>query len=149
MADLVTNIAKGRFIHYATLPGTTDSLIAVVLEAADLETDDALQDYDTLAALLGGNSNEQTDMGRKTLTNVQVNVDDTGNTASFDADDITWTAASGDPTGKLVICYKPETSSADSAIIPLTLHDFTVTPDGTDITAQIDSDGLAVAENPS
>jgi len=147
MANLVTNIAKGRFIHYASLPAASDSLIAVVLEAADLESDDVLQDYDTLAALLGGDSNEQTDMGRKTLAGVTVTVDDTGNTASFDADDITWTAATGDPTGKLVVCYKPDTSSTDADIIPLTIHDFTVTPDGTDITAQIDSDGLAVAEN--
>lgn len=147
MANLVTNIAKGRFIHYASLPAASDSLIAVVLEAADLESDDVLQDYDTLAALLGGASTEQTDMGRKTLTNVTVNVDDTANTASFDADDITWTAATGDPTGKLVICYKPDTSSTDADIIPLTIHDFAVTPDGTDITAQIDADGLAVAEN--
>jgi len=150
MADLVTNVAKGRFIHYASLPGTDDALIAVVLEATGLETDDALQDYDTLQALLAGASNEQTDMGRKTLSNVQVTVDDTGNSASFDAGDITWTAATGDPTGKLVICYDPDTTGGDdSSIIPLTIHDFTVTPDGTDITVQFDSDGVAVAENPS
>jgi hypothetical protein len=148
MADLVTNIAKGRFIHYASLPGTNDGLVAVVLEASGVESDDALQDYDTLAALLAGASAEQTTMGRKPLTNVTVTVDDTGNTASFDADDVTWTAAAGNATGKLVICYDPDTTTGDdTTLIPLTIHDFAVTPDGTDITAQIDSDGLAVAEN--
>lgn len=150
MADLATNIAKGRFIHYATLPGTNDGLVAVVLEAAGLESDDALQDYDTLSALLAGASNEQTTMGRKPLTNVTVAVDDTANTASFDADDITWTAAAGAATGKLVICYDPDTTTGDdTTLIPLTIHDFAVTPDGTDITAQIDAAGLAVAENPA
>jgi len=150
MADLVTNIAKGRFIHYASLPGSDDALIAVVLEASGLATDDVLQDFDTLGALLAGTSTEQTDMGRKTLTGVTVDVDDTANEASFDADDITWTAATGNATGKLVICYDPDTTGGtDADLIPLTIHDFAVTPDGTDITAQIDADGLAVAENPA
>lgn len=149
MADLVTNIGKGRFIYYASLPASDDALIAVVLESDGLATDDVLQDFDTLSALLAGDSTEQETMGRKTLSNVTVTVDDTGNTASFDADDITWTAATGNATGKLVICYDPDTTGGDdTTIIPLTIHDFAVTPDGTDITAQIDSDGLAVAEDP-
>lgn len=147
MANLVTNIGKGRFVYYAGLPAATDSLIAVVLEATGLESDDLLQDYDDLAALIAGASNEQTTMGRKTLTGVTVNVNDTANTASIDCDDITWTAATGNATGKLVVCYSPATGSADSAIIPLTLHDFSVTPDGTDITVQINAAGLATAAN--
>lgn len=147
MANLVTNIGKGRFVYYAGLPAATDSLIAVVLEATGLEADDALQDYDDLAALIAGASNEQTTMGRKTLTTVTVNVNDTANTAAIDCDDITWTAATGNATGKLVVCYVPSTGAADSAIIPLTLHDFSVTPDGTDITVQINAAGLATAAN--
>lgn len=151
MADLVTNVAKGRFISYAAQAEASpanEGLIAVVLEATGLEADAALQDHDTLAALLAGSSNEQTTMGRKTLSGVTVTVDDTANTAAFDAADITWTAATGNATGKLVICYDPDTTGgADSALIPLTLHDFAVTPDGTDITAQIAAAGLAVAEN--
>lgn len=151
MADLVSNIAKGRFISYAALAeasAANEGLVAVVLEATGLEADAALQDHDTLAALLAGSSNEQTTMGRKTLTGVTVTVDDTGNAASFNCDDVTWTAATGNATGKLIICYDPDTTGgADSALIPLTLHDFSVTPDGTDITAQIDAAGLAVAEN--
>ncbi|MFJ2292100.1 hypothetical protein ACIOG7_10365 [Streptomyces sp. NPDC087894] len=148
MADLVTNIAKGRFLYYAGLPATNDALIAVVLEASGLEADDALQDYDTLSTLLAGASNEQTTMGRKTLTSVVVAVNDTSNTANFDAADITWTGASGSATGKLVVCYDPDTTTGtDADLIPLTIHDFAVTPDGTDITAQIDAAGLAVAEN--
>ena len=83
MANLVTNIGKGRFVYYAGLPAATDSLIAVVLEATGLEADDALQDYDDLAALIAGASNEQTTMGRKTLANVTVNVNDSANTASI------------------------------------------------------------------
>lgn len=147
MANLVTNIGKGRFVYYAGLPAADDSLVAVVLEATGLESDDALQDYDDLAALLAGASNEQTTMGRKTLANVTVNVNDTANTASVDCDDVTWTAATGNPTGKLVVCYKPTAAATDAQVIPLTLHDFSVTPDGTDITVQINAAGLATAAN--
>lgn len=146
MANKVTNIGKGRFVYYATLPLTNDALIAVVLEATGLEADDALQDYDDLAALLAGASNEQTTMGRKTLTGVTVTVNDTTNVASVDVADITYTAATGNATGKLVICYDPDTTGGtDSTLIPLTLHDFSVTPDGTDITIQIDTAGIATS----
>ncbi|QJD53958.1 hypothetical protein SEA_GALACTICA_10 [Streptomyces phage Galactica] len=147
MANLVTNIGKGRFVYYAGLPAADDSLVAVVLEATGLESDDALQDYDDLASLLAGASNEQITMGRKTLVNVTVNVNDAANSASIDCDDITWTAATGNATGKMVICYKPTASATDAQMIPLTLHDFSVTPDGTDITVQINAAGLATAAN--
>ncbi|MFF7553571.1 hypothetical protein ACFZA9_11875 [Streptomyces olivaceus] len=150
MADLVTNIGKGRHVYYAAQAqaGTGGAqLVAVVLEATGLESDDALQDYDTLAALLAGASNEQATMGRKDLPGVTVTVDDTGNAASWTAGDLVWTDATGNATGKIVICYDPTGSSADGALIPLTLHDFAVTPDGTSITASVDADGLAVSEN--
>ena len=146
MANKVTNIGKGRFVYYATLPAAADAFIAVVLEAAGLEADDALQDYDDLAAMLAAANNEQTTMGRKTLTGVTVTVNDTTNVASVDVADITWLAATGNATGKLVICYDGYTGAGtDAIIIPLTIHDFSVTPDGTDITVQIDSAGIATS----
>ncbi|TXL91585.1 hypothetical protein [Streptomyces sp. IB2014 016-6] len=149
MADLVNNISKGRFVHYgATAQAGTGGakLVAVVLAAAGLGTDDQLQDAATLTAVLAV-ATEQTTMGRKTLSGVTAAVNNTANTASIDAADVTWTAAGGAATGKLVICFDPTGSSADGALVPLTVHDFAVTPDGTDITAQISVDGLAVAQN--
>jgi hypothetical protein len=149
MANVVTNIGKGRFAYYATLPATNDALIAVVLEATGLESDDALQDYDNLSLLLAGASNEQTTMGRKTLTSVTSTQNDVANTASIDCADVTWTAATGNATGKLVVCYNPDTTAGanDTAVIPLTMHDFAVSPDGTDITVQIDAAGLATSSD--
>lgn len=149
MTDLITNIGKGRHVYYAAQAeaGGGPVLTAVVLEATGLEADDTLQDYDTLSALLAGASNEQSTMGRKDLSNVTVTVDDTDNTASWTADDIVWANATGNATGKIVICYDPTGSSADSALIPLTLHDFAVTPDGTTITADVGTDGLAVSSD--
>ncbi|MFE0036834.1 hypothetical protein [Streptomyces sp. NPDC059015] len=148
MADVVANCAKGRILYYASLPAANDGLVAVPLEAAGLPSDDVLQDYDTLADLLAGAANEQTSMGRVALTGVVVTVNDTANTASFDVNDLAWPLATGSPTGKLVICYDPDTTGGnDSTLIPLTLHDFTVTPDGTDIIARVHADGVSVESN--
>ncbi|QCR49812.1 hypothetical protein [Streptomyces sp. SGAir0924] len=150
MADLVTNIGKGRHVYYAAQAqaGTGGAVLrAVVLEAAGLEGDDALQDYDTLAALLAGASNEQTTMGRKALTGVTVTVDDVGNKASWTAGDLVWADATGNPTGKIVICFDPTGAGTDAQLVPLTLHDFAVTPDGTSITASVGAGGIAVSEN--
>ncbi|WP_108990444.1 hypothetical protein [Streptomyces coelicoflavus] len=150
MADLVTNFGKGRHVHYAAQAqaGTGGAqLVAVVLEATGLEGDDALQDYDTLAALLAGASNEQTVMGRKTLTGVTVTVDDTGNKTSWTAGDLVWADATGNPTGKIVIVFDPTGAGTDADLLPLTLHDFVVTPDGTSITASVGAGGIAISEN--
>lgn len=138
MPNIVFNQALGREAYYASLPGTNDALIAVPIETAGIVTDAVMRDYDTLAALLAGASNEQTTMGRKTLTNVTVTVDDTNDRVAIDADDVTWTAATGNPISALVICYDPDTTGGtDSDIVPLSKHDFVITPDGSDVTATI------------
>ena len=143
MADFVFNISKGRAAHYATLPAANDALVVVLLEQAGLEADTALQDYDDLASLLAGSSNEQTVMGRKVITAVAVAVDDGTDSVSADFGDQTWTAALGNPVGKLLVCYDPDTTSGtDSSVIPLTGHDFTVTPDGNYVIVQINASGF-------
>lgn len=143
MANLVFNIAKGKAGYYATLPGVNDALIAVPLEATGLEADATLRDYDNLSLLLAGTSNEQITMGRKTLATVTATVDDTADTFAADAADFTWTAATGNAVGAVVICYDPDTTAGtDADLIPLTKHDFAVTPDGSDITAQVATAGF-------
>lgn len=144
MADFLANIAKGRHGHYATLPATNDALIAVPLETTDLESDATLRDYDTLSDLLAGASNEQTTMGRKTLTGVTSAVNDTTDKWVVDADNITWTAASGNAVSKLVVCYDPDTTGGtDTDLVPLYFFDFVATPAGGDITFAFNAGGLA------
>jgi hypothetical protein len=142
----VLNIAKGRFVHYGTLPLTNDAVIVVPLESAGLEADSVLIDYDNLAVLLAASNNEQTTMGRKTATNVTVTVDDTNNLAFVDMDDITWTGATGNQVGALLVCYDPDTTGGtDTDIIVMTKHDFVVTPNSGDITGQVAVGGFARA----
>ena len=147
MADFVFNARKADFGYYCGLPGANDALIVVPLEATGLEADATLMDYDDLAALLAGTSNEQTTMGRKTITTgVTVTIDDTNNRVDVDMADVTWTAATGNALGGLLICYDPDTTSGtDSTILPLTKHDFSTTPAGGDITAQFAVSGFARA----
>lgn len=148
MADGVFNIAKGRVAYYATLPAANDALIVVLLKSAGLVSDATLVDYDDLAALLAGASDEAdfTNYVRKTGASVTVTVDDTNERVDCDLADITWTAAGGasnNTIAKLIICYDPDTTGGtDSSIVPLTHHDFSVTTDGSDLTAQIAAAGF-------
>ena len=123
-------------------PGATDSLIAVPLETSGLATDATLIDLDSLSAILAGTSNEQTTLGRVTLSGVTNTVDDATDSQDSDFDDFTWASASGNAISKIIICYKPDSGAADTAIIPLTAHDFDATPDGNDLVVQVDSAGF-------
>jgi len=138
VADFVFNIAKGRVAHYATLPAANDALVVIPIEASGVESDATLVDYDTVAAILAAANNEQSTMGRKTITSVTVTVDDSNNRVDVDFDDVTWSAATGNAISDLLLAYDPDTTGGtDSDLIPLTWHDFAITPDGSDVTATV------------
>ena len=154
MADFVFNIAKGRVVEYYNRVKSNDpansAFIVVILATSGLESDATLRDFDTLAAVVAGTTNEVTNSGysRKTLTDADLAAlpapDDTNDRFDIDLPDQTFTAvAAGDGWSKLLICYDPDTTAGtDANIIPLTSHDFAVTPDGSDITAVIASAGF-------
>jgi hypothetical protein len=150
MADFVFNIAKGKvhqFVENVKLGSPANSRLKVIpIETTGIEADSTLKDYDELNALLAGTSNEQTTMGRKTVTaaNITITVDDTNDRVDLDQADITWTAATGNAISALVVVYCPDgvTPGADTTFVPLTKHDFVVTPDGSDITAVIAAAGF-------
>ncbi|MFJ9740833.1 hypothetical protein [Streptomyces sp. NPDC101166] len=138
MGNIVFNIALGRVAHLASLPEANDALVMVPLESSGLVADSVMRDYDDLQALLAGATNEQTTMGRKTLTGVTVTVDDTNDRVAIDCADVTWTAATGNAVGAVVICYDSDTTTGtDANLVPLTKHDVTLTPDGSDFTLTI------------
>lgn len=142
MANIVMNIAKGRVKeYYARVEGNdpaNSAIILVPIETSGLESDATLIDKDDLAAVLSGTTNEQTTMGRKTLTDADLAAvsapDDTNDRNECDLPTVTWTAATGNAISKICVCYDPDTTGGtDSAIIPLTLFDFAITPDGSDV----------------
>lgn len=138
MATITFNIALGRVPYYASLPAANDALVLIPLESSGLETDAVLRDKDDFAAVVAGTTNEQTTVGRKTLASVTATIDDTNDRVAVDAADVVWTSPTGNAIGALVIGYVPDTTSpSDSAIIPLTKHDLTWSPDGNTFTLSI------------
>lgn len=153
MADIVFNIAKGRVAELYNRVDSNDpansALVIVPVDVAAV-TDATLRDFDTLAAILGGGVTERTTNGwtRKTLTDVDLAAfapDDTNDRVDVDIPDQTWTAVAlaGGATTDLIICYDNDTTAGtDANLIPLTLHDFPITPDGSDVVAVIAATGF-------
>lgn len=153
MADQVFNIALGRVVELYNRVDSNDpansALIIVVLATAGIESDAVLKDKDTLADVVSGTTNEVTNSGyaRKTLTDADIVAfapDDVNDRTDLDIPDQTWSAVgAGDGWNDLLVCYDSDTTGGtDANIVPLTMHDFVVTPDGSDITAQIAAAGF-------
>lgn len=152
MADLVFNVAAGRvaeFVNRVDSNDPTNSALVAVLIDANGTSDATFRDYDTLAALLAGTANEITNSGyaRIVLTDADLSAispDDTNDRMDVDIPDLDFGAISaGDAITDLLICYDGDTTGGtDSNIIPLTLHDFAVTADGSNVTAQINAAGF-------
>jgi hypothetical protein len=142
LANIVFNIAKGRVAELYDRVKSNDpansALILVPIETSGLESDATLIDVDTLTALLAGTTNEQTTMGRKTLTDADLAAipapDDTNDRNERSLPTVTWTAATGNAISKIAVCYDSDTTSGtDANIVPLCMFDFVVTPSGIDV----------------
>ena len=148
MANFVFNIAKGRVAEFYNRVDSNDPstarLVIIPIETSGLESQANLEDSVSVAEVIDGTTNEQTTMGRKYLSDADLSAltaDMANNRMDVDIPDITWAGATGNAISAIVIAYDPN-SSADSAIIPLTYHDFAVTPDGSDIVAVIAATGF-------
>lgn len=152
MADQVLNIGLGRIVELYNRVQTNDPAnSALVIVAINTATADAtLKDLDTLALVLadGGTAEvTNTNYARKVLTDADLTAfapDDANDRIDLDVADQVWSAvAAGDAWTDLLFCYDSDTTAGtDANIVPLTQHDFAVTPDGSDITAQIASAGF-------
>lgn len=152
MADFVFNVAKGRVAELFNRVDQNDpanSAIVVVAVVATA-TDATMKDYDTLSALLGdANVAEATNANyaRKVLTDTDIAAltpDDTNDLMQVTIADQTWSSVgAGDNWTDLILCYDGDTTAGtDANIIPLTCHDFAVTPNGGDITADVGANGI-------
>jgi hypothetical protein len=152
MADFVFNIAKGRVAELYNRVDTNDpansAIIAIPVDVGAV-TDATLRDVDTFAALIAAGVTERNANGwnRKTLTDTELAAyapDDTNDRADVDVPDLVWSPGptSGAVTD-IVFCYDSDTTAGtDANLIPLTQHDFPITPDGSDVTAQIAATGF-------
>lgn len=143
MADFVFNISKGKVAELIQRVVDNDpaaSEVNIMLLQASA-ADATAQDYDTYTAVLGDAGTTEanfTNYARKEITNPTVAVDDAQDRMEAQIPDQTWTAA-GNGTNNtltdLVVGYDPLGTNVDANIIPLTQHDFAVTTDGNDLTA--------------
>lgn len=148
MANFVFNIAKGRAVELMNRVNLNDPAAAELnirlLASTGLEAQSVLEDVDTFTALVAGATNFATNTGStpKELGDgtVTVTTNDTLNRTEIDVADQTWTALANDGTGAigaLVSGYDPAGTGADAGVVPITHHDFAITPDSSDVTAQI------------
>lgn len=153
MADFVFNIAKGRaaeLYNRVDSNDPTNSVLLVIAINAGAATDATLRDYDTMAQIEGdANAAEVTNAGyaRKTLTDTDLVAfapDDVNDRVDLDIPDQTWTGvAAGSAWTDLIVAYDNDsTAGTDTSVVPLTLHDFAITPSGSDITVQIAAAGF-------
>jgi hypothetical protein len=152
MTDFVFNIAKGRVAEFYWRVDNNDPANAalIVIVYASTATDATLRDLDTISAVeTDANTAEVTNTGyaRKTLTDTELVAfapDDTNDRVDLDIPDQTWTGvAAGDNWTDLTVAYDNDTTGGtDANIVPCTWHDFVISPNGGDITAQIDAAGF-------
>jgi hypothetical protein len=151
VADYVFNIAKGRMAEFMDRVNSNDPATAcfkaIPLSASGSEA--AGQDLDTVALVLADAAFTEITTGswarvQMVDTNVaaaSATVNDTDNRMETDMDDIAFgTITSGTATG-ILICYGIE-AGVDSALIPISHHDFAATGVGTTITATIPATGF-------
>jgi hypothetical protein len=153
VADFVFNGVKGEFKTLAALPAAADALVVSMVETTGIEAEDVLNNYDDLQALYAAANNEPTGgtYVRKTVTaGITVTVDDTANRVDVDMPDLTWTALTttgNNPVARLLVNYDGDTGAGtDANIRPCTAHDFTFTPDGTDVVAVVATAGFYRAQ---
>lgn len=145
MADFVYNLAKGRVAELYNRVKVNDpaaaTLVIIPVDVAAV-TDATLRDLDDFAAVVTAGVTERTTGGwnRKTLDDtvlVALAVDDVNDRMPLDLTDQTWTTVTAGAVTDLIICYASVASPTNAQLLPLTQHDFAITPDGSDVVATI------------
>lgn len=152
MPELIFNIALARMTEWYIRVDTNDPANSafIVIAWVTTETDTNIRRLDDVSLVeANANTAEATNANyaRIVLTDADLVAfapDDTNDRVDLDIPDQTWTAVgAGDNWTDLSINYDSDTTGGtDANIVPGTWHDFAVTPDGSDITAQIGVDGF-------
>jgi hypothetical protein len=149
MADVIFNIAKGRWGQWIQNVEDNSPVAAVLrlFAIVSTDTDDAIRDTDSITALIAlGNTAEATNTNYANLvldeTDITITVDDTNNRLDIDLTDQVWSnIVAGDNWTHVILAYDDDGTDTDTNTIPIASYDFVVTPNGGDITAEIDVAG--------
>lgn len=152
MADFVFNVALGAGRYFSDqVKAGNGGFRAVLLKAA--EADSTLRTRKTLAEVKAASGTSEADWAtgtvyaRKTLAASDGLTITVGATqVDVDVSDLTWLNAGSTGTPQqlsdLLLCYAPASGPADSAIVPLTCHDYPEYANGADITATLAASGF-------
>lgn len=143
MAEYTFNISKGRVAElYNRVKGNDPANSALVLIPLSVQGSEAeAQDYDTVAAVLGGTSDERTSGGwaRAVLTDAQLAAfpapNDTDNRMDLAVPVVSFGFI---PTGHnvvaLLIAYDADTTGGtDANLIPISSNTFAITTNGNEV----------------
>lgn len=158
MSNFTFNQSLGREVEFYNRVDGDDpvnsAFVLVVLALAGIESDAVLKDYDTLAALLAGTSNEVTNVGYARITLTQADlapytVDDTNNKITlFFTNQTTGAITAGDTWEKLLVCYDSDTTAGtDANIIPVTANDIRLYNQTTGVLGPLSPNGSTVTFN--
>lgn len=153
MTDFLFDISRGRtgefYQRVDSNDGANSALIVMVLATSGLETDEVLKGKTTFADIVSGATNEVTNTGysRLTITDSGLSAytpDTTNHRLRLDTADFSFGAiTAGDGWSKIVMGYDPDTTAGtDTTVVPMLAWDFVVTPDGTSITAILNTNGF-------
>lgn len=142
MANFVFPCAKGRFVEKYSLLTGSDNIVVVLLLSSGLQADATLAGYTNLATLLAATSDEATftNYARIILASGNITITTTTTVTVALTGNLVWNSAGGavnNTLGALLTCYRPTSGSADSAIIPMTKHDFSTTTAGGNLTGTV------------
>ncbi len=155
MADGVFNISKGRVVEYylrVDVSDPTDAVFEIFLMKAT-EADATLIIRTDVADIFAEGGNTEADFttyASKILSDSELAAlpapDQTNDRYEVDIPDQTWTSAGNGTNNtltKFLTSYDSDsTGGTDANTLPMTHHDFAVTTDGSDLTAQINALGF-------
>ena len=158
MVDNVYNIAKGRARTYhdnVENNAPAGSVLRVMMFVSTVITDDVRRDVDTIAAFdalsttteFVGSGYTAGGISQAAAALSFLQDDTTNNSWDGIMTDVTWgsVAAGNGPVTHLVVAYDSGGASTRANMVPVSIHDFAVTPNGGDITAQFNAAGYVRA----
>ncbi len=105
-------------------------------------TDATLKDLDDFAAIITAGVTERAATGWSRITLAAADLtaiapDDTNDRMPTDSIDLVWAAPTAGAVTDIVYCYASVVTPTNAQLMPLTIHAFSITPDGSQVTAGV------------
>lgn len=145
MGNAAFNVAKGRAVELANRVKTGDPAAArlyVIPVDRGAVTDATLIDCADFAAVIAAGVTERSTSGWSRITLAAADItaiapDNTNDRQPVDTIDLSWAGPTAGAVTDIVFCYASVASPTNSQLVPLSVHTFTITPDGSQVSATV------------